>query len=406
MTHKRLLFVALLALLVFPALALAQSEYNNSFAYNGFSFSLPASFATNVNAVQVAADPTDLEQPGGPQPKHTEFVFYDRVPAPESVYDATGGVELYQTADLNGYDFATRELQSLQTLLAQRPDLSAYMTADTTGTNANNLPFLPVANAAQVIRARAHYVDNGSVSGVAYVTAYRQDVSPFTAGEFIYTFQGLSSDGASYISAIFSVSASAFPAQIPSDFNMDTFNANFTQYITDSIGQLNTAAPDSFTPSLATLDEMIASFTFGGASVPPSTVPTAVPPVATLPPANAPTEVPTSTDPTMGGLAGVTWTLTTINDQPALPDRPVTLVFSQGGVNGNAGCNGFGGSFQYDGTSISFSQLVHTMMACEDAVNAQESDFLDSLSKATSYQLNGTQLQIMYDGGVLTFTAS
>jgi heat shock protein HslJ len=404
MTHKRLLLVALaVALLVFPALTLAQDT--STFTYNGFGFSLPSSLATNVNVTQFAGDPTTLDQPGGPQPKYTEFLFYNGTPAPESLFDAVGGVRLFHTSDFNGYEFSARELQGLQTLLAQRPDLGTYMTADTSG-NASNLPFVPVMPAAQVIRARAHYVDNGSLSGVAYVTVYRQDVSPFTANEFLYTFQGLSSDGTVYVSAIFKLSASVFPAEIPSDFDMDTFNANFAQYLSDSIGQLNNATADNFTPSLATLDSVIQSFSFGGAAVPPNAPVTAVPPVATLPPANAPTEAPTSSDPTLGGLGGVTWTLTAINDQPALPDRPVTLVFSQTGVSGSAGCNSFNGSFQYDGTNISFSQLVHTLMACEDAVNTQETAFLNALTTATWFELNGTQLQINYDGGVLTFTAA
>ena len=40
------------------------------------------------------------------------------------------------------------------------------------------------------------------------------------------------------------------------------------------------------------------------------------------------------------------------------------------------------------------------------AINDQENAFLDALSKATTYQINGNQLQITYDGGVLTFNGA
>ncbi len=394
MRLRILLVAGILALFALPVLA----QESNSIAFNGFSFSLPTNVATNISITQFAGDPTTLEQPGGPEVKHTQFVLYNGQPAPESLFDGVGGIRVYRIADFNGYEFPTRELENLQALLAQRPDLSTYMAADTSG-NASNLPFMPVLSAAQVIRARAHYVDGAALSGVSYVTVYRQDVSPFVAGEFYYTFQGLSSDSAHYVSAIFKLNTTVFPAEIPADFDMENFNANFATYLAESIANLNNATPENFTPSLTTLDGVIASFAFSGVTAPPVVVPTTAP-------VNEPTPMPTSGDTTMGGLAGVTWTLTDLNGQPALPDRPVTLVFSQTGVTGDAGCNSFGGDFQFENNSIRFGQLVHTLMACEEAVNTQEAAFLDALSKATTFQLSGSQLQISYDGGILTFSAS
>ena len=175
--------------------------------------------------------------------------------------------------------------------------------------------------------------------------------------------------------------------------------------MTQSIATLNGGQPTDFTPSLTDLDALVQSFSF--AEMPVINPPDTTAPVAT--PTLVPTEV--NSDPTLGGLANKTWTLVSYGD-PANPTpvveggQPVTLVFSNSGVTGNGGCNGFGGSFQYDVNTISFSQLVSTLIACDQPITDQENAFFDALSKATTYTINGSQLQISYDGGVLTFNGA
>ncbi len=186
-------------------------------------------------------------------------MLYNAAPAPETFYEGAGGVRVYSTADFAGYDQSQQQLQLLQTLVAQRPDLAQYMTTDQTS-NAFNLPFLPVQPAAQVIRARAQYVDTGAFSGVSYVTVYRQDVSPFIGGDFRYVFEGISTDGSTLVSANFPLTTTLFPAEIAPDFNMDNFAATFNDYLQQSVATLNGAAPTDFTPSLTTLDAVVQSF--------------------------------------------------------------------------------------------------------------------------------------------------
>jgi heat shock protein HslJ len=395
MKLKALFLGLALSLFVLPVLA----QDGTSVTFNDFSFSLPSTVAGSVNIAQVPGDPTTLEQPGGPEVGHTEFVLYNNRPAPESFLDGAGGIRVYATADFPGYTAAQQEYQNLQTLLAQRLDLAQY-TVSTQNDVASALPFLPVFPAAQVIRALASYVDTPFLQGIRYVTVYRQDVSPFVGSEFLYTFQGISFNGAYYVSAIFRLNTALFPPDIPADFNMDTFNQQFADYLAQSIATLNAAAPDDFTPSLATLDAVVQSFAFAGAPQLPTTP---------LPPATV-EAAPTVGDPTMGGLAGITWTLTSFGDpgnpQPALEELPVTLTFSGSGVAGNAGCNNYGGAFRFDASTLTISQLVTTLMACGDqAKMVQENTFLDALGSATSFQIDGNQLVIYYIGGVLIFTA-
>jgi hypothetical protein len=258
---KLVALVLLIAgLIVLPA---AAQNAANTLSYNGFGFSFDNALAQNVDITHFAGDPADLQQPGGPEVRHTEFTLYSGDSVPSS-YESTASIRVYQTADFAGYEFPGNQLNALTTLVAQKPDLASYMTVPEDNTAGNSLPFMPIFPAAQVIRARARYVENAAVKGITYVTVYRQDVSPFTSDEFFYTFQGLSNDGKYYVSAVFRVNAGVFPAEIGNDFDYNTFSQQFIPYLKDSVQKLNNAAPTDFTPSLDTLDSVIQSFTFGG----------------------------------------------------------------------------------------------------------------------------------------------
>jgi hypothetical protein len=258
---KRALFVVLVVMLAGAAPAFGRGGGWNTVTYNGFSFSFDPALAANVNIVAAPGDPADMDMPGGPEVRHTEFILYNGVPAPEAQWDAVGGIRLYYVPDFAGYDFPTQELTQLQTLLADRPDLASYMVV-TDNMSENTLPFMPVFPAAQVIRARAQYVDLPTLSGISYITAYRQDAFPFTSHEFWYTFQGLSADGQYYVSAAFKLSTTIFPAEIAADFDYEAFIATIADYMNQSVTQLNAATPDQFTPSLTVLDGIIQSFGF------------------------------------------------------------------------------------------------------------------------------------------------
>jgi hypothetical protein len=258
MKFKFLILLLLAAVAVSPVLA--QSTTGNSVTYNGFNFSWDSSLGPNVNISQYPGDPPDQQQPGGPDPRHTQFVLYNERPASESIFDATASIRVYRTADLATYDFPKRQLEQLQTLLKDRPDLAPFTTVKENASE-NNLPFLPVVPAAQVIRARVQYVDTLAMRGISYATAYRQDVSPFTASEFMVVFQGLSNDGVYYVSVIFRPAVKGFPA-IPEAIDMDTFARQLTKYFEETIAKLNKAAPTDFTPALTTFEGMVNSITF------------------------------------------------------------------------------------------------------------------------------------------------
>src|SRR5439155_16255690 len=99
--------------------------------------------------------------------------------------------------------------------------------------------------------------------GIMYITAFRQDVSPFLSGDFFYTFQGISADGAYYVSAIFKPTTRLFPAQ-GRNFDPNSMSGGKLQkYLQDSVAQLNKATANDFKPPLAIFDAIVQSFSFG-----------------------------------------------------------------------------------------------------------------------------------------------
>lgn len=111
----------------------------------------------------------------------------------------------------------------------------------------------------------------------------------------------------------------------------------------------------------------------------------------------------------LGALEG-SWTLVSYGaaDAPTavLEDAPITAVFSAEGIQGEAGCNSYFGTFTFDSATLSMSPLASTRKACADAVMEQEVAYLVALEGATGYQAGDATLLINYEGGVLTFVAN
>ena len=187
----------------------------NSVAFDGVAFSFEDVLGSSANITQVPGQQNDVEQPVEADVAHLAFTLYgpraEGAKTPK-VGVAPGVVRFYRTADLTGTQ-SSRQLDELTSLLAERPDLAASMEVTDDGSG-DPLPFMPDIPAAQVIRARAQYVDTPQIAGVSYVTAFRQDISPFASSDFWYTFQGLSADGSWYVAADFVVDASMFPEEV------------------------------------------------------------------------------------------------------------------------------------------------------------------------------------------------
>ena len=74
----------------------------------------------------------------------------------------------------------------------------------------------------------------------------------------------------------------------------------------------------------------------------------------------------------------------------------VTMVFSDPGhITGSAGCNHYFASYGIKGTTITIGQAGSTEMYCTGpGVMQQESTYLASLSRASTFTINGDRLSL------------
>lgn len=257
---RRLLLLALLTLLVALPLS-AQESSDSTLTYDGISFTVSDALATNINIVNDPGDPVDISAPGGPEPPYTQFILYNGAVPNESILDGIGGLRVYRIADMEDYDLSYEQVTGLQQLLDDRPDPASFYEITVQGANAQDsaLPFLPVFPAAQVTRARAEYIDTDTLSGIRYITAYRQDASPMMNNDFRLTFQGITADGQHYVVAVFNLTTDLFSDTIPDDFDWEAFSENIDAHLNEVVATINGAAPENFTPSLTQLNAVIDS---------------------------------------------------------------------------------------------------------------------------------------------------
>ena len=109
----------------------------------------------------------------------------------------------------------------------------------------------------------------------------------------------------------------------------------------------------------------------------------------------------------MGGnpLNGTSWELTAISKHPPIEGSHITIAFEDGQVNGNSGCNSYGGEYQVSGNKIEIGMMMSTLMACADpAMMEQESTFMQMLGEAQRFEIVDGQLQIFWSAPeALTF---
>jgi putative hemolysin len=215
-------------------------------AYDGISFSYDDSLAAGVTPEIVPAVGPEGVGFWEVAPEHIRFSF-DGYVLSETFHEPR--LLVYPVAE-----FEAMSEQAATTIDALRQAL-----ADRT-TTPERLPFLPPANAPQPLQIQFAFLDFHNGSGVRGVIWAGQG-SPVNNRELFYTFQGLTSDGNFYVSAILPVSHPTLPAdgsEIPGG-DLNAFMANFETYISEIEQQLEAEDPTSFAPYLSILDALIES---------------------------------------------------------------------------------------------------------------------------------------------------
>lgn len=101
-------------------------------------------------------------------------------------------------------------------------------------------------------------------------------------------------------------------------------------------------------------------------------------------------------------LANTNWVLANIRGVGLVPGRPPTISFGVGNyVEGFSGCNTFWGNYsQFGSDGLAMSVGTRSMVACEEEVTAQESEFLSALHSTGAFTINGDVLTLSDSGGV------
>jgi len=128
----------------------------------------------------------------------------------------------------------------------------------------DSLPFLPTFNAAQIFNAQYKVLPFASGGGIRYLTEYAQYSAPINNTDLVYTYQGLTSNGLYWVSAILPINNPILPADAvnpPGGMSWEEFTNNYQSYITEMVDQINSQDSDSYAPTLTALDALVGSIT-------------------------------------------------------------------------------------------------------------------------------------------------
>lgn len=107
-------------------------------------------------------------------------------------------------------------------------------------------------------------------------------------------------------------------------------------------------------------------------------------------------------------LNGTAWLLQSMGESSTIDGTSITLAFTDGSLQGSAGCNSLGGSYQISAEgALNISETFMTEMFCMDpaGIMEQESLYLKLLGGVTGFQFEGANLWLeLADGETLVFT--
>jgi hypothetical protein len=217
--------------------------------FGGATFSYDPQIASSVSGEEVPAVNQGQGAPWEIQPATIKFSF-EGYPVAGSFTDPV--ILIFPVKDFESMsDVATKVINDLHQVINDRPKSSSI----------TDLPFLPTWNAGQIMHTKVVYFKISNGTGVRYLTEFAQNIATVNNKYLLYTYQGLTSDGKYYISAILPVTNAILPpddSTIPGG-DYQKFSDNYKNYITDITAKLDAQPPDSFVPSLTLLDNMLKS---------------------------------------------------------------------------------------------------------------------------------------------------
>ncbi len=215
--------------------------------FDGVTFAYDPQIAASVAGEEVAAVNSDQGALWEVQPVTVKFSF-EGYPVTDSFTDPV--ILVFPVKDFEKMsEEAAKIIDELRQVIADQAD------------NSKGLPFLPTWNAGQIFHSKVVFFKFTNGRGVRYLTQYGQGTSPVNNKYLFYTFQGLTTDGKYYISAILPVTNAILPpddSSIPGG-DYQKFTEDFQTYITGMKEKLDAQPEDAFIPNLTVLDSMLKS---------------------------------------------------------------------------------------------------------------------------------------------------
>ena len=205
-----------------------------------------------------------------------QLATLETVPAETAAADGPNweGAPEFQRLTLQGYAVADHPIQ---------PQVFIYPVADLAAANkrmgeaaadlqallqsrqpGEQIPYLPLlASAKEVLIARVDYLDFQGGSGVRFLTQAGNGLAPVNNSALVYTFQGLTSDGEYYVSAVLPVTHPVLGSETTPDEEMiNAITADpgyYASYLAEKTAWLDGQPAPGFTPDLDKLDALIRS---------------------------------------------------------------------------------------------------------------------------------------------------
>jgi hypothetical protein len=242
-----------------PSLVSTPGEGSLTVTFEDVQFTLDSALASGVTAgVIEAIEPAQDVPFFGVHPAYTEFQLADYVEARQGV-----------TPTISIYPLAEFEAMLPDVIPQAAEEVIAWITG-CPETPVDSLPHLAPINAPQVFAANLLCLDFENGRGLRYITAFRQDVAPFTQQDLLYVYQGISDDRQFYVSALVPVTTDILPEMAEAANIDDAFVQNYTAYINETIDSLTELDSSAFTPDLSLLDDMVSSITISGVGPAPT----------------------------------------------------------------------------------------------------------------------------------------
>jgi hypothetical protein len=241
--------------------------------FDSISLSYDSGLASGVETEAIAAVPLNPDWlHADTYPSYVRFRFegYEKgegswLPYPFSLSGPQ--VMVYQTEEFAAFgDDPTgfsRQLQALRALLEDRPDLSVYVAEamDRGPQDTPYLPFLPWLNSSQAFCAQTAYIEFDGGAGIRYLTAFLQEAA-ISDSQVFYTFQGVTDDGRYYFAAVLPLATEVFAEEGGAELG-PIGPEEWKAFLAQGVRGLNAQPGDGFVPTLATLDEIVASIRIG-----------------------------------------------------------------------------------------------------------------------------------------------